>query len=61
MKNKNEIEERITKLQSKLKSEIELYDNMSQIDMLSNQGNNASKFIYKTKGEINALKWVLNK
>ena len=54
MKTTKEIEERITLLKFKLKSEIELYD------ALGNQGIDSSKFINKTQGEIKALKWVLN-
>lgn len=60
MKSKDEILNELSRLKSKLMTELELYKNMNQIDMQSGCGNSALKAINKTKGQINALKWVLN-
>lgn len=60
MKTKVEILNELSRLESKLQIELELYKNMNQIDMQSGCGNSALKAINKTKGQIKALKWVLN-
>jgi hypothetical protein len=58
-KSKAEIKDRINGLEEKLLVDIETYKNLSQIDMLSSTGNQTQIVINNTKGEINALKWVL--
>lgn len=59
MKTKEEIFNELSRLESKLTTELEFYKNMNQIDMQSGYGNSALKAISKTRGQIRALKWVL--
>jgi hypothetical protein len=60
MKVEKEIVDELSRLESKLQIELELYRSMNQIDMQSGCGNSALKAINKTKGQMKALKWVLN-
>lgn len=59
MKSKTEIKLRIGFFEQKLKTELDLYKEMHQIDMQSGDGNTCRKFINETKGQIKALKWIL--
>ena len=59
MKTKTEIEEELKSQSFYLIENMEKHSKLNQIDMLSGEGNTLRESINKTKGFINALKWVL--
>ena len=58
MKTYKEIIDEILRLQSKAESEKELFDEMIKTNGLDSV--NSLVQLYRTRGEIKALKWVLN-
>ena len=59
MKSFKQISSQIGYFKGKLNELNEKYYNLSQIDMLSDIGNQLLKDIYCLKGKINALQWVI--
>ena len=60
MKSERTIRDRIALLESIKTEAIEKHSNLDQISMLSGEGSELRALINDTKGQIDALKWVLN-